>query len=368
MKKIYKHFIAILILQALFSSTTINASHLVGGYISYQHISGNDYKIRLDLFYDCYAGMQGDSLPVCVKSGSLNYDSTYTVYCDTSYIYPYHPCLGTSLSCIQGGSNWGMSDNVFTAVVTLPGAAADWKFTASICCRNAVPATVHGSNSAMSTIDNFATLDNLNFPSNSSPNFNSFLMPLFCLGVYTVDDFSCTDPDGDSLIYELDSIYTGNNCSNDTFFSAEYFAPYSYLNFLDSSTPVTMNTATGALSFTPSLSKVAIFSVKITEYRNGIKNGSMKRQELIYVTPSTAIAFNNKQHPQLLFPNPAASSITIQLNSAEKITISNALGEILNERLTHDILTRTLEIDISHLLPGIYFVKAGNEVGRFIKE
>lgn len=347
-----------------------NGFHLVGGYISYEHLTGNDYKVNLHVFYDCYFAQQGDSMPLCLKSNSLSYDSIIVMYYDTSYVFPYHPCLGSATSCLQGGTNWGMSDNVFSCIVTLPNVASDWRFSVYVRCRNFVPSTVNGFNNAILPVYAYATLDNLNFPFNNSPQFNSNLMPVFCLGVFTINDFNCTDPDGDSLVYEIDSTFSRFPCESDSSNSVEYLVPYSYLNFLDSSSPITMNSATGALSFTPSIIETSIYSVRVDEYRNGLKIGSVKRQEEIIIVPyPTGISFPNHSQDNLyIFPNPTNETLKFTLNNKENISITNLFGNVLIEKNFLFNPNGIVEIDVSILSSGIYFIRAGNDVRRFVKE
>ena len=368
MRKYSNNLILIIICSVSLCLKDCNASHLIGGYISYEHLSGNDYKINLNMYYGCAFPPQGDSLAICVKSNSLNYNSSFVVYYDTSHVLPYHPCLGAVSSCFQGGTYWGLSDNVYSCVITLPGLASDWEFSADICCRAYAPTTINSS--AIADIYNYATLDNLNVPFNNSPQYNNYLMPQFCIGVFTVIDLSCTDPDGDSLVYEIDSTFKVYPCTSNSSYTVGYISPYTYLNFLASSTPITLNSATGALSFTPTMNQSTVYSIRVDEYRNGLKIGSMKRQEQMGTIPTTSgLPYENHiQNNLLVFPNPTSSSISVQLIMSKNISITDLLGETLIEKKTFANSTGTIEIDVSSLPPGIYFIQAGNEVGKFVKE
>jgi type IX secretion system substrate protein len=80
-------------------------------------------------------------------------------------------------------------------------------------------------------------------------------------------------------------------------------------------------------------------------------------------TPSL-INENNEQSSFFLYPNPTNSILNLFTNIKENITITNILGEI--------VLQKTAEgkvgLDVSFLSSGIYFIKAGNEVRKFVKE
>jgi hypothetical protein len=278
--------------------------------------------------------------------------------------------MGSVTSCLQGGTNWGMGDNVFSCVVTLPNQAPDWRFSASVCCRNAVPSTVNGFYQGIISVYTYATLDNLNVPFNSSPQFNSNMMPVFCLGVFTINNFGCTDFDGDSLVYEFDSTFTRYLCSDTPVNPVVYNNPYDYLNFLDSSTPVSMNSSTGVLSFTPSMIETSIYSVGVDEYRNGLKIGSFKRQEEVIIVPATNGISSSDPVPDklLIFPNPATTTLDILQDNPGNIVITDFPGKIVLQKNFSGILKGKVEMDISFLSPGIYFIKSGSDVRKFVKE
>ncbi len=65
-----------------------------------------------------------------------------------------------------------------------------------------------------------------------------------------------------------------------------------------------------------------------------------------------------------IYPNPTNTILNLFVNEKENIIITNLLGEIvLQKTVEHNV-----ELDISFLSSGIYFIKAGNEVRKFVKE
>ncbi|MEP7169045.1 MAG: T9SS type A sorting domain-containing protein [Bacteroidota bacterium] len=90
-------------------------------------------------------------------------------------------------------------------------------------------------------------------------------------------------------------------------------------------------------------------------------------------TTATTSITQLPQLPQLpfsIYPNPATQTITLKWNKEQKekqITINDLFGrEVFKSNIYN--LTSTIEINISFLSPGIYFLKAGNEVKKFVKE
>lgn len=67
-------------------------------------------------------------------------------------------------------------------------------------------------------------------------------------------------------------------------------------------------------------------------------------------------------------PNPAESILTIALNKNKKISVINLLGEILSEKNISSVSNGKVDLDISFLSPGIYFIKVDNKVKKFVKE
>ncbi|GEM_PF-3418108 len=73
------------------------------------------------------------------------------------------------------------------------------------------------------------------------------------------------------------------------------------------------------------------------------------------------ISFLNKDFT--IYPNPASEILNVKNAKTENITIANYLGEVmLSQKVIHN------RINISFLNTGIYFLKAGSEVLRFVKQ
>ena len=65
------------------------------------------------------------------------------------------------------------------------------------------------------------------------------------------------------------------------------------------------------------------------------------------------------------YPNPVQSTLTFYLSVNANITIINLLGEKIFEK---NLSSGKTEMDFSFLPSGIYFIKAGFEVRKFVKE
>ena len=73
--------------------------------------------------------------------------------------------------------------------------------------------------------------------------------------------------------------------------------------------------------------------------------------------------------PQIeIFPNPANTTLYLTSFKSEHITIINLIGETIIEKNLPVNNKGRIELDVSSLSCGIYFIKAGNEVRKFVKE
>ncbi len=69
----------------------------------------------------------------------------------------------------------------------------------------------------------------------------------------------------------------------------------------------------------------------------------------------------------LVYPNPVKDFVTVELNGKEtKVVIYDLVGRIIYQETSNNL--KKLSVDMSNEKGGIYFLKAGNEVVKIIKE
>lgn len=76
----------------------------------------------------------------------------------------------------------------------------------------------------------------------------------------------------------------------------------------------------------------------------------------------------NSQIQISIYPNPANSILNVSVNNKENILITNLLGEIVLQKNFSSNTKGKIEVDVSFLSVGIYFIKVGNKVSKFVKE
>ena len=116
-----------------------------------------------------------------------------------------------------------------------------------------------------------STINNLDYPCNSTPTFTNKPVPFICVGQPYCFNNGALDLDGDSLYYSM--IDPLDNVGN----PVTYVAPYSATNPLSTSTPITFNPATGDICVNPDQIQVTVFAVLVQEYRDGNLIGSIRR-------------------------------------------------------------------------------------------
>jgi gliding motility-associated-like protein len=270
MKKFFTLIAATALAALSLISTESYGSHSVGADVTYTYVGPNQYLITVRFYRDCAGITASTSITVnytssCFPGGFL----TLNLLPGSGTQIPPSPCLPTVVSSCNGGTGYGVEEYIYTGLVTLGGPCADWTFSFDMCCRNAQISTVVNPDSYDLYVE--TTLDNINFPINSSPVFANIPVTQFCVGNQFFYNQIATDADGDSLVFSLAPANGGPGTP------LPYQPGYGPLQPIASSTPITIDPVTGTISFTPSMIQVGVIAVICEEFRNGIKIGQVKR-------------------------------------------------------------------------------------------
>jgi len=258
------HYLVFLFCAELIFSTRSQATHSAGVEVSYTHLSGSMYKLKVTFFRDC-SGI-AILFPVTVNAHSDT--------CGIDVDYVMNPVAGTgneiSHSCptsqtrCTGGNNPGYQKWEFEIDVSLA-QCSDWTFTFSSCCRDGCTTVLPGTQMTVQ-----AHLDNSTYD-NSSPQFLNDPEFMIC----SMQDFhfnhGAQDPDGDSLVYHfIDAI------------GATYVFPYSGQYPFESVPPATFDSITGDFLAHPTSLACGVIAFEVLEFRNGQLIGSVIREINVY--------------------------------------------------------------------------------------
>lgn len=235
------------------------ATHAEGADITYRCLGGNQYELTVSFYRDCHGVNAPGSATVNCSSLSTgqNFNLTLQPIPGTGQEIPI-VCSSATTEC-QGGTYPGVQEWIYRATVTLS-AASDWVFSFDLCCRNAAITTI--SNPGGQNIHVEATLNNLNFPCNSSPAFSTKPVPFICINQNFTFNNGASDPDGDFITYEVINPMNGANSS------VTYLPPYTASQPLTTSMPMGFDTVTGDINMESTMLEVTVLAVKVKQWRN----------------------------------------------------------------------------------------------------
>lgn len=298
----------------LLSSIAVNASHIMGGELTYHWMGANNYELTLTLYRDCY-GIPAPTVADVSVYSSCGANMTVTLYPISSTNIT--PACDTTVTCTNSTLP-GVEKYVYVGMVTLPGTCSDYTFYWTSCCRNAAITNLNNASSFGATF--YATLHNTTTPFNNSPVFaNDPVIYLFAGQSYHINN-GMYDADGDSLVISMVNPL-GDNTQIAGPLNAlplAYNPPFSYTNPVTSLTPLTINATTGEILITPLNVEVDVWAYIVDEYRNGVKIGSITRDVQLIILPG------NDQLPELS-----------GLNNYPVFTTNVCAGDVL----TFDIFT-----------------------------
>ncbi|MBL7765756.1 MAG: gliding motility-associated C-terminal domain-containing protein [Chitinophagaceae bacterium] len=296
-------YFLVLFLAANIFHQQASASHAAGGELIYELVPGttNTYLFTFKFYRDCSGSAEPATFTMCYTNSCGAPYSSVTL----SKVIGNLPngqangsvvttgCPGYPTTC-SGGVVPGYREWWYTGQVTLNSTCNFWRFWVELCCRNNGINNLVTSNSQNIYVE--ATFDNTVTQANSSPYFSNPPIAYYCINQLANSNYGAIDPNGDSLVYEsIDPRHHSAGCSA-TPPNAIFAAGYTSLDPFPTNNSFTLNSATGAISFTPSATGKWVFTIKVSEYRNGQYIGYIMRDIQIVVdncnTPSPTMGID----------------------------------------------------------------------------
>lgn len=271
-------FISFFIINLLALSHPVLGSHAAGGEISYTHLNGNNYQIRLVIYRDCMGIPAPASVTVDIVSAqcSLSIPLTLLPIPGTGQEITF-TCPGVLTTC-QGGTQPGIEKWEYESAYSFPAQCADWIISHSTCCRNAAITTLQSPGAENIYLE--ARLNNL-AGDNSSPQFTVDPQIFLCTGQPFQYNNGMIDPDGDSLAYSMVAPRSSPNTD------VTYNPGYSSQVPVSSNPPAIFLPITGDFIVHPTTIEVGVLAFQVMEYRNGVLIGTVIRDINIYTIPCT---------------------------------------------------------------------------------
>jgi len=278
-----------ILLVQLLPITEAKATHIVGGNLTYKHLGGNDYQVRLVLRRDCFLG-----------SPEAEFDNPASIGIFTaggvpvSWLYPNGQILLPLMSsdtlnefirsdCGFEGTQVCVHETTYLGRLTLPVRAGGYILAYQRCCRNSSLNNIREPLETGSTY--FVEMREAAMRSNNStPIFNQWPDVYICANRPLVFDHSATDTDGDSLVYKLCVPSSGATRVDPKpqppgfppYAQVSWAAPYS-LNDMMGGSPLKIDPRTGVITATPNLVGQFLIGICVEEYRNGVLMSTVRR-------------------------------------------------------------------------------------------
>jgi len=328
------------------------ASHALGARISYQHITANDYLIKIQLYNDC----AGISAPVMIEACcySVSNNAIITVQLTQTaapFQIPPNPYLTPVISSCNGGSGFGVKRHEYSGTITLPYSANDWILSYTTSATSPGP---------FSTYSIFVStkINNLDFPINSSIQFVHDPVFQYCLLQPNWENLSAVDTDGDSLHFQIIPTLTDTMfCLPDPFHPA---SP-SIFDMLYSSIPFYIHPTDSWINFLPTISQIGHITVLAEEYRNGLLiNETIFTYQMSTVSSCMISGLTDTKELHLtLYPNPVTDKLHVKTNLftfENELSIFDTGGKMIHSSILNAESSGIAELDLSALSKGIYYI------------
>ncbi len=267
--------IFVLVLASFFAEAT----HIVGGSLTYDHLGGSTYRIKLKLYRDCNGVPYPSNVNIQVflqdgsSWGNINIPFPGAINLNP----PIDTCAFNPGVCVQ--------EAVYTKIVNnLPPQPGGYHLYWQTCCRNCSLSNLTNPCGWMNGATYYTKIpDNTQIITNSSPEWVNFPPVFVCVNQPLVFDHSATDSDGDSLVYSL--IHPDSRPGYTvgypffTFPQVTYAPGYWEESPLEPNINPTMfiDSQTGILTTTPSQLGQFVVGVQVLEYRNDTIIGRTRR-------------------------------------------------------------------------------------------
>ncbi|MDQ3047126.1 MAG: PKD domain-containing protein [Bacteroidota bacterium] len=276
-------FFFILFLFTLISFKGL-ATHIVGGEIYYDRLGGNNYRITLKIYRDCSPGTAGFDSPATI----FVFNSSGTFVDSVEIPFPGSVILPVTINnpCFTAPTNICVEEAVYQTVMNLPPIPGGYDLTYQRCCRNGTILNLILPGDVGSTYTAHIP-DNSVAPGNSSPRYTLFPPIFLCEDVPLQFDHSATDPDGDSLYYEICAPFAGLDplCPSLGVAAAAGCPviplppPYSFVPWsgsynaafpMSAFPAISINPVTGLMTGKPNMIGQWVVGVCVSEYRSGV--------------------------------------------------------------------------------------------------
>ncbi len=318
---------------------SLNATHLVGGFLTYKRLGTNgtntQYRVTIFAYRDCSpadGGIQFEKkVGLCVYNENKSLLTTFEAsLISEKSVDPVGntACPEVAKACLKQG--------VYEVNITLPNSTTGYHLKWERCCRNSQNNLIDNTGTPFQGQTYYGFIPPTAI-ANSSPSFLDLPVPFICAGDTTTIRNRVLDIDGDSLSYKLVTPWQGGqaswvdvvNCSDPmtAFQNVQYVTGYSTANPFGSGGYVNVDAFNGLTTYmAPAAGRYAV-AIEVTEWRNGIAISWVRLDLQILV-----ISCSKNNRPTLAFESPGPWYVEAGETLCKKVT-----GQDLKD--TQDIIT-----------------------------
>ncbi len=278
-------FYGLIVLLSLLFAKSANATHLVGGFISYEYVGTSSFGARYTITITSYRDCKPGSIPfepyidVCVFQISDNrlYKSYNFVRQSVGKVKPIGrtDCPEATQVCLEKA--------VYQRQIDLPTSAFGYFVKWEVCCRNTQVNLRDGQGGTPYIGQTYQTIIPPTNVKNSTAFFTETPVPFICINDTTELNNYAVDPDGDSLVYKLATPWDGASSATNYPGCGPVYSPPVPIDPADYQLGYNGNIpfgANGLCKINPSNGVATVFAqqvgnyavaIDLYEYRNGVQ-------------------------------------------------------------------------------------------------
>ena len=281
----------ICILSLMFIRQELNATHIVGGNITYKSVGNNKFTIHLTVRRDCFNGDpeaffdSPASVGIFDSKGKLltNLGVRGQLYMAYKGNQTIEDPITESFCSVDGVNTVCIHQADYEETIFLPYLEGGYYLEYQRCCRNLPLQNITNPLEAGASWIVHISEDGQKL-ANSSPDFGDWSQLFICAGRDYNFDHSADDPDGDSLVYKLWTPFLGASKAfpkpqppaSPDFNPVKWASPYGESNMLGG-IPLQIDSKTGKLSAVPNTLGQFLIGLMVEEYRDGKLIGTVYR-------------------------------------------------------------------------------------------
>lgn len=273
-----------------------NATHLVGGCIELKWNGGDSYTLRVVIIRDCENGSPEAYFDSPISDGIFEKvthtkKNQFTLYFseinDDTLKFTGDNCANIVTGCTHVGiytSNITLNSNTYNSN---NGYYLSWQR----CCRNNIIDNIVNPGVAAMTL--YTEVPNLKTVKNSTPHYTSNPNTLLCANNLFQYNMNFVDDDGDELRYSLIEPINGhldrnkptsNNATAGPYPNVVWRNTYSNNDAIHGPVPLSIDATSGLISCNPNSAGIYVASIRVEEFRFGVKIGELRFELQMTVT------------------------------------------------------------------------------------